>query len=776
MRGFVICTGKFMAHINVTLPDGLSRELPEGTTSLGLAESISPGLAKRMVAALVNGELRDLQDPLKDGDQVLLLDTKSEYAHEVISHSCEHVLAAAVVELFPGAQVTMGPKDHREGFYYDFDIGRPFSEEDLALIEQKMASLIKENISFTKKWVNKNQAREIFAGLDQRYKPEILDWIPGDEVTLYQSGSFVDLCRGPHLPSAGFIKAFKLLGISGSYWRNDASREMLQRISGIAFASQKELDEYVFRIEEAKKRDHRKLGPKHGLFFVSEKFDSYSDPDAFESEARAVLYVPRKEMGEGRLSEFIQEIEGLLNSIALLLPTKKLAIRGINTMAEDAKHAWADIRIFAGSKDASARKDLSILVSDFTKKSKLEIKFLFETHANEDIGPGLVMWLPQGGRLRSLVEDFSRQRHLASGYDMVYSPHIAKSDLWRISGHLGFYRESMFAPMNVDGCEYMLKPMNCPFHVLMYKFKPRSYRELPLRFAEFGTVYRYEMAGVLHGLMRVRGFTQDDAHIFCRWDQLDSELDKVLNFVMSMLQAFGFSDFELNISTRPEKYVGALKEWDRAEQSLKEAVERTGLSYKIDEGGGAFYGPKIDLKLKDCLSRLWQCSTVQVDFNNPERFNLEFINNAGHKERPVMLHRALFGSIERFLGILIEHYAGAFPAWLSPEQVRIITVSDRHNDHAEMLASELINLGIRTVFKASSEKLGAKIREAQLEKVPLMVIIGDKEVAENGGTLRLRSQEDKGFFALPDLIKAITIEIQRPSCGDFLGAPLPMRP
>ena len=767
MRGFVIGAGKIMSHINVKLPDGLFRELPSGATSLSLAENISPGLAKRVIAALVNGEIRDLQDPLADGDQVILLDSKSEYAHEVISHSCEHILAVAVTELFPQAQVTMGPHDHSEGFYYDFDIGRPFSEHDLALIEQKMAALIKENISFTKKWVTKDQAREIFIKLGQKYKPEILDWIPSDGVTLYQSGNFIDLCRGPHLPSAGFIKAFKLLGSSGSYWRNDASREMLQRISGIAFASQKELDEYVFRIEEAKKRDHRKLGPKHGLFFVSEKFDSWTDTQAQESEARAVLYIPREEIGAGHLAQYIQEIEGLLSSMALLLPTKKLALHGINTMAQsggesEAQKAWVDIRLFAGIKDASARKDLVNLVGEFTKKSTLEVKFIFETHANEEIGPGLVMWLPQGGRLRSLVEDFSRQRHLANGYDMVYSPHIAKSDLWRISGHLGFYRDSMFAPMNIDGCEYMLKPMNCPFHVLMFKFKPRSYRDLPLRFAEFGTVYRYEMAGVLHGLMRVRGFTQDDAHIFCRWDQLDAELDKVLKFVMSMLEAFGFNDFELNISTRPDKYVGELSEWHRAEESLKEAVKRTGINYKIDEGGGAFYGPKIDLKLKDCLGRLWQCSTVQVDFNNPERFNLEFINSAGQKERPVMLHRALFGSIERFLGILIEHYAGAFPAWLSPEQVRIITVSDRHNDHATLIAEKLASSGIRAVFKASSEKLGAKIREAQIEKVPLMVIIGDKEVAENGGTLRLRSQEDKGFFELSDLIKALCLETQRP--------------
>jgi threonyl-tRNA synthetase len=752
-----------MAQISVKLPDGQERQLPAGASSLMLAESISPSLAKRMVVALVNGEITDLQDPLKNNDQVFLLDTKSEYAQDVISHSCEHVLAAAVIELFPGAQVTMGPKDHKEGFYYDFDVGRPFTDEDVVLIEEKMHELIKQNISFTKRWMSKIKAKELFIQLKQKYKPEILDWIVSDTVTLYQSGNFIDLCRGPHLPSAGFIKAFKLTGVSGSYWRNDASREMLQRISGIAFAQQKELDEYLFRIEEAKKRDHRKLGPQHDLFFVSEKFDSWSDTQATDSEARAVIYIPAENMNNLLVSS-VSEIEKLFSSIRQALPSKKLLVRSVNTNPGSGENqkAWADVRLFAGSQDSASRKDIYALVNNFSKNSALEIKFLFEAQAVEDIGPGLVMWLPQGGRLRSLVEDFSRQRHFAGGYDMVYSPHIAKSDLWRISGHLGFYRESMFAPMNVDGAEYMLKPMNCPFHALMFKFKRRSYRDLPLRFAEFGTVYRYEMAGVLHGLMRVRGFTQDDAHIFCRWDQLDSELDQVLEFVTSMLKAFGFSDFELNISTRPQKYVGVLGDWDRAEQSLKLAVERTGLSYKIDEGGGAFYGPKIDLKLKDCLGRLWQCSTVQLDFNNPERFNLEFINNTGAKERPVMLHRALFGSIERFLGILIEHYAGAFPAWLSPEQVRILTVSDRHNEHGEHVLRALSASGIRAEFKPSSEKLGAKIREAQIDKIPLMIIIGDKEVAEEGGTLRLRSQEDKGFFKLPELIKIISQEVEMP--------------
>ncbi len=754
-----------MSEISIKLPDGSERKLSEGSTAMDLAQSISSQLAKRVVVALVNGQVQDLADPLKNGDQVVLLDVKSKEAQDLISHSCEHVLAAAVVELFPGAQVTMGPKNHGEGFYYDFDIGRPFSEEDLTAIEKKMAALIKEGISFKKHWRSKAEAKKLFQSLGQKYKPEILDWIEGDSVTLYESAHFTDLCRGPHLPNGSFIKAFKLLGASGSYWRADSSREMLQRVSGVAFASQQELDDYLFRIEEAKRRDHRKLGPRHGLFFVSEKFASWNDGKATTSEARLVVNVPKSLAESKVVNEVVAQLERLLSDIEKKLPSKSLVLKGLNVVPsnDSAGKALVDLRIFACLNDGSARKDVIDLVSAFNQRSEVyEVKSHFETHAQEDIGPGLVMWLPEGGRLRSLVEDFARKRHFDNGYDIVYSPHIAKSDLWRISGHLGFYQDSMFAPMNIDGNEYLLKPMNCPFHVLMYKFKPRSYRDLPLRFAEFGTVYRYEMAGVLHGLMRVRGFTQDDAHLFCRWDQLDEELNRVLAFVLSMLKAFGFSDFEVNISTRPEKYVGELANWDRAEESLKAAVLRTGLEFKVDEGGGAFYGPKIDIKLKDCLGRMWQCSTVQLDFNNPARFDLSFINTSGEKEQPVMLHRALFGSIERFIGILIEHYAGAFPAWLAPEQVRIVTVSDRHNEHAEKIYRALKDAGIRVEFKESHDKLGAKIREAQMDKVPMMVVIGDKEVSENGGTLRLRSQEDKGFFALQALIECIKQESRAP--------------
>ncbi len=459
-----------MTDIHVILPDGNERALSSGATSMDLAASISKQLASRVVVAKVNGVLTDLQDPLNDGDHVVLLEAKSLEAQDVIGHSCEHVLAAAVLDLFPNAQITMGPKNHQEGFYYDFDIGRPFSDEDLVTIEEKMNALIKQGISFHKRWLTKTEAKKLFVKLGQKYKPEILDWIPSDTVTLYESGNFVDLCRGPHLPNAGFIKAFKLLGVSGSYWRGDSSKEMLQRISGIAFFDKKALDEYLFRIEEAKKRDHRKLGPKLGLFFVSERFSSWQDPASQQSEIRAILHVP-KDIAKESLAQRVEKVLGLIDSLALYFPSKNLSFCGFNVLpaAHLIKDAEVDLRVFASKMDASARKDVFDAVQLFNSTEKaIHIKCHFESAAHEEIGPGLVMWLPHGGRLRSIIEDFSRRRHFAGGYDMVYTPHIAKSDLWRISGHLGFYQDSMFAPMNVDGNEYLLKPMNCPFHVLMY--------------------------------------------------------------------------------------------------------------------------------------------------------------------------------------------------------------------------------------------------------------------------------------------------------------------
>lgn len=630
-----------MKMISVKLPDGSSKQLPQGSTALDLANAISPRLADAVVVAKVNDEICDLRDALSDGASVELFKTDSVEGLDVLRHSCEHVLATAVCRLFPGAQVAMGPKKHDGAFYYDFDVGRPFTPEDLEAVEKEMAKIIAQKVPFTKKIVSKKAALKLFADLKQKYKPEIMEWIPDSDVSIYQNDDFIDLCRGPHLPHAGFIKAFKLLNVSGSYWRADSEREMLQRISGMAFASKKELDDYLFRIEEAKKRDHRKLGPMLELFSVS-------DPS---------------------------------------------------------------------------------------------------------IGPGLVMWLPKGGRLRTVIEDFSRKMHYDNGYEMVFSPHIAKADLWKTSGHLDFYRESMFAALEVDEQEYILKPMNCPLHALAYKNRLRSYRDLPVRLAELGTVYRYELAGVMHGLMRVRGFTQDDAHIFCRWDQIDYEIDRVIGFILTVLKTFGFSKFEICLATRPEKFVGDASAWDRVEASLLEAVKRHDLDYRFEVGGGAFYGPKIDIHLRDSLDRLWQCSTVQLDFNLPIRFDLSYINSEGQEEKPVMIHRALMGSLERFIGILIEEYAGSFPMWLAPEQVRILTIADRHLEYAEALAKELQAQGIRVHVPQTNEKLGAKIRDAQLVKVPLMLVVGDDEIKNNGAALRLRSGENLGFMSKGDIIK-----------------------
>lgn len=624
-----------MQNISVKLPDGATKQLPLGSCVMDLAVAISPNLAKAVVVAKMNGLITDLSDSLINGATVELFKPESPEGLEVIRHSTEHLLAAAVLRLFQGAQITMGPKSHENGFYYDIDIGRTLTPEDLTAIENEMRKLVAEKVPFEKSTVSKADAFKLFEKIGQRYKKEILEWIPGDDVTLYQNGEFIDLCRGPHVPHAGFVKAIKLLAVSGSYWRADATREMLQRISGIAFASQKDLDTYLFRVEEAKKRDHRKIGPALELFSVSDPL----------------------------------------------------------------------------------------------------------------IGPGLVTWLPKGARVRVAIENYLRKMHFQHGYEMVFSPHIAKVDLWKTSGHWDFYRDSMFSPMDVDGQEYVLKPMNCPFHILTFQNRLRSHRDLPLRFAEFGTVYRYELAGVMHGLMRVRGFTQDDAHLFCRWDQIDEELDRVMGFVMTILRAFGFSKFEVNLSTRPSEYVGELSEWERAEASLERAIKRHDLPYQVDAGGGAFYGPKIDIKLRDCLDRSWQCSTVQLDFNNPQRFDLSFINKQGESERPVMIHRALLGSLERFMGILIEEHAGAFPMWLAPEQVRVLTIADRHLEAAQKMGARLNAADIRAQVPTSSDKLGAKIRDAQIAKIPVMLVIGDDEAQKGGAAVRLRSGEDLGYMS-----------------------------
>ncbi len=573
-----------------------------------------------------------------------------------IRHSAAHVMAQAVLEMFPEGKIAIGPPI-KDGFYYDFDLPRPLTPEDLEKIEERMREIIKGKHPFIRREVTPEEARELFK--DQPYKLELIEDIlsrgtdeygnplpEGERPTLttYKHDTFEDLCRGPHVEHTGQIpvNAFKLLNVAGAYWRGDENRPMLQRIYGTAWKSPKDLRRYLNWLEEVKKRDHRRLG-----------------------------------------------------------------------------------------------KELD----------------LFSTHP--DVGAGLILWHPKAGFIRHMMESFAKEEHLKHGYVFVYTPHIGKSILWERSGHLDFYKENMYAPMDIDGQDYYVKPMNCPFHIMIYKSRIRSYRELPIRMAEWGTVYRYERAGVLHGLMRVRGFTQDDAHIFCRPDQMPEEIDKVLQFTLHILRSFGFEDFQAYLSTRPEKAVGSDEMWRDAEKALEDALQRADLPYEIDEGGGAFYGPKIDLKLKDALGRTWQCSTIQFDFNLPERFDLTYIGEDGKEHRPYMIHRALMGSMERFFGVMIEHYAGAFPVWLMPTQVRVIPIADRHNEYAAQVVEKLQAAGIRAEGDYSDDRMNAKIRKAQLEKIPYMLIVGDKEVEQGTVSLRTRTGEKQNNIPLDAFIERV---------------------
>jgi len=575
-----------------------------------------------------------------------------------IRHSTSHVMAEAVLEMFPDAQVAIGPAIE-DGFYYDFDLPRSLTPEDLEVIENRMKELIKSKENFVYKEVSADEARQIFK--DQPYKLELIDGLehggldddgnPTEEkqtISTYQSGKFVDLCRGPHVESTAQINpmAIKLLNVAGAYWRGDENRPMLQRIYGTAWESKDQLKDYLWKLEEAKKRDHRKLGKELDLF-----------------------------------------------------------------------------------------------------------------SSNDEVGQGLILWHPNGGMIRHQIERYWDDQHIENGYDLVYTPHIGKSSLWETSGHLGFYKENMYSPIQIEDQEYFIKPMNCPFHLHIYKSQLRSYRDLPLRFAEKGTVYRYERSGVLHGLMRVRGFTQDDAHHFCRPDQMPDEIDFTLNFSMNMLRAFGFKDFQAYLSTKPEKSVGDDKMWHDAEVALEETLKRMGVPYEVDSGGGAFYGPKIDLKVKDALGREWQLSTIQFDFNEPERFDLSYIGEDGKEHRPYMVHRALLGSMERFFGVLIEHYAGAFPVWLSPKQVTLIPIADRHNDYAYKVTARLKKAGLRVTVDDSSDRMNAKIRNAQKQKVPYMLVIGDREMEEGQVALRRRSGESLPAMSVDAFLELALREI-----------------
>jgi len=564
---------------------------------------------------------------------------------ERLRHSAAHVMADAVNRLFPGVRITIGPAVE-DGFYYDFDYERAFSPEDLGKIEKEMSRIVAEKIPFVCEEVTRDEARKIFK--DEPYKLELIDELPeGERITVYRHGEFTDLCRGPHVESTGDIGAFKLLSVAGAYWRGDEARQQLQRIYGTAFPTEKELEDHLGKLEEAAKRDHRKLG---------RELDLYS------------------------------------------------------TM--------------------------------------------------EELGPGLVLWHPKGARIRKAMEDFWRDAHVQNGYEILFTPHIARLELWKTSGHWDFYRENMYAPMIVDDMEYELKPMNCPFHIEVYKTRLRSYREFPLRWAELGTVYRYERSGVLHGLMRVRGFTQDDAHIFCRSDQLKDEIARTLEFSLYILRSFGFSDFDIYLSTKPPKHVGSDEAWEQAEGALREALESSGLGFQVDPGEGVFYGPKIDIKIKDSLGRAWQCTTIQVDFNLPERYRMDYVGSDGKRHQPIMIHRALMGSLERFFGILIEHYAGAFPPWLAPVQALVLCVSEAQGEYAHDVALAMRQKGLRVEVDDRNEKLGLKIREAQLAKVPYMLVVGAKEAQAGSVSVRSRREGDLGAMPLEDLSRRIEHEVE----------------
>ena len=631
--------------IRITLPDGSIQEQPEGISILEVASSIGLRLAEATVCAVVNDTLRDIRETLTEDCTLTLVTTGKPQALETLRHTTTHIMAQAVKRLFPNAKLGIGPAIE-DGFYYDFDVSQPFSEEDLERIRTEMRSIIEADLPIERKVLPKSEAIALLKEQGEIYKLELVEELEDAEISFFEQGGFVDLCRGPHLRSTGRVNAdaMGLVTVSGAYWRGDESRPMLQRIYGTAWEKTKDLEDYLWRREEAGKRDHRKIG-----------------------------------------------------------------------------------------------KDLD----------------LFSIH--EEGGAGLVCWHPAGARLKRLIEEFWYAEHDRGGYEIVSTPHIGKAQLWSISGHLDFYREGMYSPMDIDGVDYYIKPMNCPYQILIYNTKVHSYREMPLRWAELGTVYRYERSGTLHGLLRVRGFTIDDAHIICRPDQVDQELRRVYAFSMDMLQAFGFKEFDIYLSTRPHegKAVGEPARWEQAEAALRAALDERGLPYAVDEGGGAFYGPKIDIKVKDLLGRSWQCSTIQFDFNLPERFDMTYIGDDGQSHRPFMVHRALLGSLERFIGCLIEHYAGAFPAWLSPVQVTLIPIADRHVGYAEKVLAQLQEVGIRATIDTTSERMNAKIRNAQLQKVPYMLVIGDREQEAGAVALRLRDETDLGAKPVDEVIDLI---------------------
>ncbi len=635
-----------MTTISATLQDQEDIQVP-ASTSVGevLTRLQSNKQRKRTIAALVNGIAVDLTAELTQDAVISPIQIDTPAGLDILRHSTAHVMAEAVKDLFgPEVKVAIGPAIEN-GFYYDFLRVEPFTPEDFARIEQRMEEIAASAAPFIRSEMTRDEALTAFTAQGEKYKVELINNLDVATVSLYRQGSFTDLCRGPHLPDTSFIKAFKLLRVAGAYWRGDEKNDVLQRIYGTAFFDKKELKKYLEALEEAKKRDHRRLGKELELFTTEDR-----------------------------------------------------------------------------------------------------------------IGPGLILWQPKGALLRRLIEDYWKDEHYRHDYELLYTPHIARQDLWKTSGHLDFYAENMYAPMDIDEVKYQLKPMNCPFHIGIYKSRNRSYREFPIRWCELGTVYRYERAGALHGLLRVRGFTQDDAHIFCRPDQLEDEIFNILALNLHILKTFGFAEYDIYLSTRPDKYVGSDENWHQATEALKQALEKKGLSYLIDPGEGVFYGPKIDIKIKDQLGRSWQCSTIQVDFNLPERFEVTYTGADNREHQPIMIHRALMGSLERFVGVLIEHYAGTFPLWFAPVQARLLNITDSQAAYCEEVYAEMRKAGVRIEKDLRNEKLNYKIREAQLAKIQYMLIVGDKEKEDRTVTVRLRNGKNLPAMTISEFIAKVQEE------------------
>ena len=656
------------SSVIVSLDDGRRQEFPSGVTVLGVLEVVDPAAKKETIGAMVNGRPVDLSSHIEEDAHIRFITAFSPEGLSMLRHSAAHLMAAAVEALFPGSKFAIGPAI-QDGFYYDIEPPRTLTPEDLPAIEVKMRELSERRLPFVRLEVPLEEAIAKTKALNQPYKVEILEAIrdlgrapaggtgfdelgrevdPGaQQVSFYTTGHFVDLCRGPHVLDTSVIRAFRLTHLAGAYWRGDERRPMLTRIYGVAFPTQEALEQHLFLLEEAKRRDHRRLGRELDLFSM-----------------------------------------------------------------------------------------------------------------DDEVGGGLVLWHPKGALVRKLIEDLWREEHLKNGYDIVYTPHVGRAKLWETSGHLDFYQEYMYAKMEMEGNDYYIRPMNCPFHIKVFQSKVRSYRDLPLRFAELGTVYRFERVGVLHGLLRVRGFTQDDAHIFCTPQQMVGEVSRAVNFSVFFLRAFGFDTYEAYVATRPEKAIGELSLWNDATEALRRAADQAGLQYQIDEGGGAFYGPKIDLRVKDALGRPWQCTTVQFDFNLPERFNVTYVGEDNRPHRPFMVHRALLGSLERFFGVLIEHYAGAFPTWLAPLQVRVLPVADRFQPYAHQVSDRLRAAGVRVEVDLRNEKVGYKIRDAEVQKIPYILVVGDKEARIDTVSVRKRGGKDLGVMAISEFVGAIREELK----------------